>query len=72
MYAEQEFRTNTTTMKQDDRDVGSWFGAGMYYEINPRYVLGLDVLYSHGKVILFNKERPAGGIYTGVSAGLQF
>ena len=74
MYAEQEFRDeiNNTTMKQDDRDVGSWVGAGMYYEINPKFVLGLDVRYSYGKVTLFDDERDAGGIFTGVTGGFQF
>ena len=74
MYAEQEFRdeVNNTTMKQDGRDVGSWLGAGMYYEINPKFVLGFDVRYSHGEVILFNKERDAGGIFTLVTGGYQF
>jgi len=72
MYAEQEFEENNITMKQDDRDVGGWLGAGMYYEISPKFVLGLDVRYSHGEVILFDKERDAGGIHTGVTGGFQF
>ena len=72
MYAELEYEVNNMTMTQDDSDVGSWFGAGMYYEYNPRFVLGLDVRYSHGEVILFDKERDAGGIYIGVTGGLQF
>ena len=72
MYAEQEFEENNITMKQDDRAVGSWYGAGMYYEINPRFVLGLDVRYSYGEVILFDEERNAGGIHTYVTGGFQF
>lgn len=72
MYAELEYQGNNKKMTQDDRDVGSWFGAGMYYEINPRLVLGLDVRYSHGEVILFNTERDAGGISSGVTLGFQF
>jgi hypothetical protein len=72
MYAEQEFEVNNTITKQDDRDVGVWLGAGMYYEINPRLVLGLDVRYSYGEVTLFDKERKAGGIFTGITGGLQF
>jgi hypothetical protein len=44
----------------------------MYYEINPRFVFGLDVRYSHGELILFDKERDPGGIYTGVTGGFQF
>jgi len=72
MYAEQEFEVNNTTMKQDDSDVGIWLGAGMYYEINPKFVLGLDVRYSDGEVTLFNEELDAGGFYTGVTGGYQF
>ena len=44
----------------------------MYYEVNPGFVLGLDVRYSHGEVILFNKDRDAGGVYLGVTGGFQF
>lgn len=72
MYAELEYRGNATPEKQEDRDVGSWFGGGMYYEINPKFVLGLDVRYSHGEVVLFDKERDAGGIHAGVTVGYQF
>jgi len=57
---------------QDDRGTGGWVGAGLYYEINPRFVLGLDARYSHGEVTLFEKERNAGGIHTGVTVGYQF
>ncbi len=72
MYAELEYQSNNNTMTQDDRDLGGWFGAGMYYEINPRFVLGLDARYSNGEVILFNVERDTGGIFTGVTVGYQF
>ena len=72
MYAELEYQENNTTTTQDDRDVGAWLGAGMYYEINPGFVLGVDVRYSRGKVTLFNKEREAGGLFTGVTGGFQF
>jgi len=72
MYAELEFEENNITTTQDYRDTGGWFGAGMYYEINPEFVLGLDVRYSHGEVVLFDKERDAGGIHTGVTGGFQF
>ena len=72
MYAEQEIEVNNITTIQDDRDVGGWFGAGMYYEINPRFVIGLDARYSQGEVFLFNKEREAGGINIGLTGGYQF
>jgi outer membrane autotransporter protein len=72
MYAELEFEANNTTEKQDDGATGLWFGAGMYYEINPRFTLGLDVRYSYGEVTLFDKERNVGGIYAGITGGYQF
>jgi opacity protein-like surface antigen len=72
IYAEQELETITTTTTQDDRGVGSWVGAGMYYEINPRFVLGFDVRYSHGEVTLFDKELNGGGIHAGMTVGYQF
>ena len=72
MYAEQELETIITTTTQDDSAVGGWVGAGMYYEINPRFVLGFDVRYSHGEVTLFNKERNAGGMHAGFIVGYQF
>lgn len=73
MYAELEYETNSTTMTDDDRATGGWFGVGMYYQANPKLVvLGLDVRYSHAKVSLFNKERNAGGFHSGVTVGYQF
>lgn len=72
MSAEIELQTNNTTMTQDDSDVGVWIGAGMYYEINPEFVLGFDARYSQGDVTLFDKERNAGGIFAGATVGYQF
>ena len=72
MYAEQEIATIGTTTTQDDRGVGSWVGAGMYYEINPRFVLGFDIRYSQGEVTLFDQERNGGGIHAVMTAGYQF
>ena len=72
MYAELEFEVNNITEKQDDGDTGAWLGAGMYYEIDPRFTLGLDVRYSYGEVVLFDKERNAGGIFAGITGGYQF
>lgn len=72
LSAEQEYQDTSTIMKQDDRGVGGWFGVGMYYEINPKFVLGLDARYSYGKVTLFDKELDAGGLYTSLTAAYQF
>lgn len=72
MYAQQEYEVNNITTTEDDGAVGAWIGAGMYYEINPSFVLGLDARYSYGKVTLFNEERDAGGLFAGITGGYQF
>ena len=72
MYAQQEYEVNNTTTTEDDGDAGPWLGAGLYYEITSKFVLGLDARYSYGKVTLFDKEIDAGGIFTGLTAGYQF
>ena len=72
IYAEQEFEENNNTTTQDDDAVGAWFGAGMYYEINPSFVLGLDVRYSEGEVTLIDEDIDAGGFHTGITGGYQF
>ena len=72
MYAELELEVNNITEKQDDGDTGVWLGTGIYYEINPRFALGLDLRYSYGEVVLFDKERNAGGIFAGITGGYQF
>lgn len=72
MYAEQEFEVNNVSAKQDDSTVGFWLGAGMHYEMNPKFVLGLDVRYSEGEATLFDEDMNAGGFYAGVTGGYQF
>lgn len=70
--AEQEYEANNSKMKQDDTAVGGWLGAGVYYTIHPRLVLGLDARYSHGDVTLFDQDRAAGGLQTFATVGVQF
>lgn len=72
MSAEQEYEVNSVTTTQDDSTVGAWLGAGMYYDIFPKFVLGLDVRYSYGEVTLFDQKLDAGGIFIGVTGGYQF
>ena len=69
MSAELEYEVET---KEDDSAVGGWLGAGTYYSIHPRFVLGLDVRYSYGEVTLFDQDRNAGGIHAYITIGLQF
>ena len=68
MSAELEYEVET---KEDDSAVGGWIGAGTYYSIHPRFVLGLDVRYSYGEVTLFDQDRNAGGIHAYITVGLQ-
>lgn len=70
--AELEYETLTGKTKEDDSAVGGWLGAGTYYSIHPRFLLGLDVRYSHGEVTLFDQDRNAGGIHAYLTVGLQF
>ena len=72
MYAEQEYESGSGIVKQDDSAWGAWFGAGVYYAVRPRFVLGLDARYSRGEVSLFNQDRDAGGIHVYITAGHQF
>jgi hypothetical protein len=69
---ELEYHENNERTTQTDTDVGGWLGAGMYYKIFPRFILGFDVRYSHGEVLLFDKERAAGGLSSGFTVGFQF
>jgi outer membrane protein W len=72
IYAEQEFEVNDTTTKDDENNVGIWLGAGLYYRVKPRFVIGLDVRYSDAEATLFDEDLEAGGIQTGLTAGFQF
>jgi len=72
MSAEQEYEETDHKVKQDDQGLGGWFGAGLYYEVISLLVVGLDVRLSYGEVTLFDEKLNAGGIYTGVTIGLQF
>lgn len=70
--AELEIENNNTTTVQDDSVLGGWIGTGMNYAINPGFVVGLDVRYSYGEVLLFNEWRDAGGFYLGATGAYQF
>jgi opacity protein-like surface antigen len=60
------------TVDDDDRAVGAWVGAGTYYAVTPGFNLGLDVRYSKAEVTLFDKEREAGGLNAGITAGYHW
>ena len=60
------------TIDEDDRAVGAWVGAGTYYAVTPSFNIGLDVRYSKAEVTLFDKEREAGGLNAGITAGYHW
>ena len=62
-------KTGATTVEQDDNGTGYWLGAGTYWAVGPQLNLGLDIRYSHADVTLFNIEREAGGVHTGMFVG---
>jgi opacity protein-like surface antigen len=68
---EHENNGNTIS-KSDDSAAGYWVGTGMYYSVNNHFNLGVDVRYSQADVSLFDVERKAGGVHTGITAGYHW
>ena len=60
------------TVDDDDRAVGAWVGAGTYYAVTPSFNIGVDVRYSKAEVTIFDKEREAGGLNAGITAGYHW
>jgi opacity protein-like surface antigen len=60
------------TIDDDETVVGTWIGVGTYYAVTPHFSLGLDVRYSKAKVTLFDKNRDAGGLNAGITAGYHW
>jgi opacity protein-like surface antigen len=60
------------TVDDDDTAVGAWISVGTYYAVTPRFSLGLDVRYSKAEATLFDKEREAGGLNAGITAGYHW
>jgi len=58
--------------KSDDSATGYWVGAGMYYAMNDHFNIGVDVRYSEADVTIFDVERKAGGVYSGITAGYHW
>ena len=56
----------------DDSAIGAWVGAGTYYAVTPSFNIGVDVRYSKAEVTLFDKEREAGGLHAGITAGYHW
>ena len=59
-------------VEDDDTAVGAWVGAGTYYAVTPSFNIGLDVRYSKAEVTIFDKEREAGGLNAGITAGYHW
>ena len=56
----------------DDTTVGAWVGAGTYYAVTSSFNIGVDVRYSKAEVTIFDKEREAGGLNAGITAGYHW
>lgn len=59
-------------VEDDDTAIGAWVGAGTYYAVTPSFNLGIDVRYSKAEVTIFDKEREAGGLNAGITAGYHW
>ena len=59
-------------VEEDDTAVGVWVGAGTYFAVTPSFNIGVDVRYSKAEVTLFDKEREAGGLNAGITAGYHW
>ena len=59
-------------VEEDDTAVGAWVGAGTYFAVTPSFNIGVDVRYSKAEVTLFDKEREAGGLNAGITAGYHW
>jgi opacity protein-like surface antigen len=60
------------TIDDDETAFGAWIGVGTYYAVTPHFNLGLDVRYSKAEVTLFDKDREAGGLNVGITAGYHW
>ena len=65
-------KTPVVAVEDDDTAVGAWVGAGTYYAVTPSFNIGVDVRYSKAEVTLFDKEREAGGLNAGITAGYHW
>lgn len=68
-----EHRVNGSKVsKSDDSATGYWVGAGMYYAMSDHFNLGVDVRYSEADLTIFDVDRKAGGVYSGITAGYHW
>jgi opacity protein-like surface antigen len=60
------------TSKNDDDATGAWVGAGLNYAVSDHFIVGFDVTYTEAEVTLFNVDRKAGGMHSGITAGYHW
>ncbi len=57
---------------EDDANIGFWADTGMYFDILPKFTLGLNLRYSKAEVSLFDYDYEAGGLHYGLTASYRF
>lgn len=69
-----ELRESQGEIKEDDSDssIGTWLGAGAYWNITSSFNVGLDVRYSFSEVTIFDKDIEVGGMHAGLTVGFSF
>jgi opacity protein-like surface antigen len=72
VFASLEHENAVVKVDDDETVVGAWIGVGTYYAVTPHFNLGLDVRYSKAEVTLFDKDREAGGLNAGITAGYHW
>ncbi len=60
------------SIKDDDSAVGTWIGTGADWHLTPKMSLGIDIRYSQADVTVFDQDRKAGGLHTGVTLGYRW
>ena len=63
--------SNSTTVSDDDNDVGPWLEGGVVWTLK-HFNIGFDIRYSDAEVTLFGRDYDAGGFHTGLIAGYHW
>jgi opacity protein-like surface antigen len=69
-YQETEINGNETD--DDDSDIGTWIGTGIYWRPISHLNIGFDLRYSQAEVTINDQDLETGGLHTGVFAGYHW